>query len=68
MELEGVFSKARWEPIVGYCRAVRTGQHIYVTGTAPVDESESARTRPETPTRGRSRAVAIAPDPARRSG
>ena len=39
MELERVFSKARWEPIVGYCRAVRAGQHIYVTGTAPVDES-----------------------------
>jgi len=39
MELERVFSKARWEPVVGYCRAVRAGQHIYVTGTAPVDES-----------------------------
>jgi isochorismate pyruvate lyase len=39
MELERVFSKARWESIVGYCRAVRAGQQIYVTGTAPVDES-----------------------------
>ena len=39
MKLERVFSKARWEPVVGYCRAVRAGQHIYVTGTAPVDES-----------------------------
>jgi enamine deaminase RidA (YjgF/YER057c/UK114 family) len=39
MQLERVFSKARWEPIVGYCRAVRAGQHIYVTGTTSVDES-----------------------------
>ena len=39
MQLERVFSKARWEPIVGYCRALRAGQHIYVTGTTSVDES-----------------------------
>jgi enamine deaminase RidA (YjgF/YER057c/UK114 family) len=39
MQFERVFSKARWEPIVGYCRAVRAGQHIYVTGTTSVDES-----------------------------
>jgi enamine deaminase RidA (YjgF/YER057c/UK114 family) len=32
------FSSAPWEKKVGYCRAVRAGNHIYVTGTAPVAE------------------------------
>jgi len=31
------FSGAPWEGEVGYCRALRAGQVIYVTGTAPVD-------------------------------
>lgn len=30
------FSGAPWEERVGYCRAVRAGDHIYVTGTASV--------------------------------
>ena len=33
-----VFSGARWEPLVGYCRAVRVGEHIAVSGSAPVGE------------------------------
>jgi enamine deaminase RidA (YjgF/YER057c/UK114 family) len=33
-----VFSGAPWEPQVGYCRALRAGDHIYVTGTVAVDE------------------------------
>jgi enamine deaminase RidA (YjgF/YER057c/UK114 family) len=39
MDFQRAFSKAKWESKVAYCRALRAGQHIYVTGTAPVDES-----------------------------
>ncbi len=38
MKLERVFSGAPWEARVGYCRAVKAGSHVYVTGTAPVAE------------------------------
>ena len=36
MEFKRVFSGAPWEEKVAYCRAIRAGDHIYVTGTAPV--------------------------------
>ena len=36
-----VSSGAPWEARVGYCRAVRTGDHISVSGTAPVAEDGS---------------------------
>ncbi|HUU82827.1 MAG TPA: RidA family protein [Phycisphaerae bacterium] len=38
MEFQRTFSKAPWESEIGYCRALRAGDHIYVTGTAPVDD------------------------------
>ena len=41
MTLCRVFTGTRWEREVGYCRAVRAGDHIYVTGTAPVGDDGS---------------------------
>lgn len=38
MEFQRVFTGAPWESKVAYCRAIRAGDHVYVTGTAPVDE------------------------------
>src|SRR5689334_9186327 len=39
MEFKRTFSGSPWEPKIGYCRAIRAGQHIYVTGTAPVGDN-----------------------------
>ncbi len=41
MAFERVFTGVPWEKQVGYCRALRAGNHIYVTGTAPVGEDGS---------------------------
>ena len=41
MKVERAFSAAPWESIVGYCRAVKAGGHIYVTGSAPVEDDGS---------------------------
>ena len=38
MSFQRVFSGAPWEAQVGYCRALRAGDRIFVTGTAPVAE------------------------------
>lgn len=36
---ERVSSHAVWEREVGYCRALRAGNLVFVTGTAPVDDT-----------------------------
>ncbi len=36
-EKKRVRTGTKWEPLVGYCRAVRVGPHIAVSGCAPVD-------------------------------
>jgi isochorismate pyruvate lyase len=38
MAFQRTFSGAPWESQVGYCRALRTGARIFVTGTASVAE------------------------------
>ena len=38
MLVKRTFSGATWESEVGYCRGMRVGQQIYISGTAPVDE------------------------------
>ena len=36
--MKRVFTGAKWEPLVGYCRAVKSGNFIAVSGCAPVAE------------------------------
>lgn len=36
MGFKRTFTNAPWEKQVGYCRALKAGNHVYVTGTAPV--------------------------------
>lgn len=38
MTTNRVFTGAPWESKVGYCRAVKAGKRIYVSGTASIDE------------------------------
>jgi isochorismate pyruvate lyase len=41
VSFQRVFSGAPWEGKVGYCRALRAGKRIFVTGTAPVNPDGS---------------------------
>jgi enamine deaminase RidA (YjgF/YER057c/UK114 family) len=41
MNFQRTFTSAPWEKTVGYCRALKAGPHIYVTGTAPVGDDGS---------------------------
>ena len=38
MEFDRVFSGSDWESSVGYCRAVRAGNMVFVAGTAAITE------------------------------
>jgi enamine deaminase RidA (YjgF/YER057c/UK114 family) len=39
MPFDRVFTDTPWEKQVGYCRALRAGNQIFVSGTAPVDQN-----------------------------
>ncbi|MCR9243477.1 MAG: RidA family protein [bacterium] len=39
MNRQRVQTGAPWEERVGYCRAIRAGDHVYVTGTVAVDDA-----------------------------
>jgi enamine deaminase RidA (YjgF/YER057c/UK114 family) len=36
-----VFSGSQYEPLFGFCRAVRTGDFIHVSGTAPIKDGKT---------------------------
>jgi len=38
MKFERYFSGAPWESKVGYCRAIRAGANIFISGTVAVDD------------------------------
>ena len=39
MSVQRTFSGAPWEAKIGYCRGLRIGPQIWITGTAPVAEA-----------------------------
>ena len=38
MSFQRYFTGTEWEPKVGYCRALRAGDRVYLSGTAPIGE------------------------------
>ena len=41
MPFQRHFTHTAWEPKVGYCRALRAGNLIYLSGSAPISEDGS---------------------------
>jgi enamine deaminase RidA (YjgF/YER057c/UK114 family) len=39
---ENFYTAAKWEPIVGYSRAVKVGNQVFVTGTVATDDAGNA--------------------------
>ena len=39
MRRQRAFTDTKWEKQVGYCRAIRAGDQVFVTGTAPLAEN-----------------------------
>ncbi len=39
MAFQRTIRGTKWEQETGCCRAVRAGDHIYITGSAPVEEA-----------------------------